>query len=91
MSDSIHPNLQINLDGFFRYLSGKNRSPKTLLAYSTDLRQFLAWVGETDGTVESAGDIDRTHIVEFLASLSERKLTGVSRARKLAAIREFFR
>jgi site-specific recombinase XerD len=48
-------------------------------------------VAETDSTVDTARDIDRAHIVEFLASLSERKLTGVSRARKLAAIREFFR
>jgi integrase/recombinase XerC len=72
-------------------MAGKNRSPKTVLAYSTDLHQFLGWVVENDATVETVADIQRVHIVDFLASLSERKLTGVSRARKLAAIREYCR
>jgi site-specific recombinase XerD len=82
---------QDQLDGFFRSMAGKNRSPKTILAYSTDLGQFLAWVVDNDYTVESVADIQRSHIIDFLAALSERKLTGVSRARKLAALREFFR
>lgn len=70
---------------------GKNRASKTLLAYSTDLRQFLSWIGETYSTVESSAYIDRTHVTDFMASLSDRKLSGVSRGRKLVAIREFFR
>src|SRR3954447_12479739 len=82
---------QDQLDGFFRSMAGKNRSPKTILAYSTDLGQFLAWATDNDVTVESVANIKRAHVIDFLAALSERKLTGISRARKLAAIREFFK
>ena len=91
MFTPLPQHFQNQLDGFFRSMEGKNRSPKTILAYATDLGQFLMWVADNDSTVASVGDIDRTHIIDFMASLSERKLTGVSRARKLAALREFFR
>ncbi len=91
MYTPLPQHFQNQLDGFFRSMEGKNRSPKTILAYATDLGQFLMWVADNDSTVASVGDIDRTHIIDFMASLSERKLTGVSRARKLAALREFFR
>ena len=83
-----HP-FQEQLDAFFRSMAGKNRSPKTILAYSTDLGQFLAWWVDNDVTVECVADIRRAHVIDFLAALSERKLTGVSRARKLAALQEF--
>ena len=91
MTTPLPDYFQTSLDGFFRSMAGKNRSPKTVLAYSTDLHQFLGWVVENDATVESVADIQRVHVIDFLASLSERKLSGVSRARKLAAIREFFK
>ena len=91
MTTPLPDYFQTSLDGFYRSMAGKNRSPKTVLAYSTDLHQFLGWVVENDATVETVADIQRVHIIDFLASLSERKLTGVSRARKLAAIREYFR
>lgn len=91
MTPPLPDYFQTSLDGFYRSMAGKNRSPKTVLAYSTDLQQFLGWVVENDATVESVASIQRVHIIDFLASLSERKLTGVSRARKLAAIREYCR
>ncbi|MEZ4530533.1 MAG: tyrosine-type recombinase/integrase [Thermomicrobiales bacterium] len=91
MTTPLPAYFQTSLDGFYRSMAGKNRSPKTVLAYSTDLQQFLGWVVENDATVETVADIQRVHIIDFLASLSERKLTGVSRARKLAAIREYCR
>jgi site-specific recombinase XerD len=91
MTDSNPTNLQLATDGFMRSLAAKNRSPKTSEAYSTDLRQFLSWVVENDATVDNVAEIDRTRVLDFLAFLGERKLTGVSRARKLAAIREFCR
>jgi site-specific recombinase XerD len=46
---------------------------------------------ENHATADSVADIQRIHIIDFLASLSEPKLTGVRRARKLAAFREFFK
>jgi integrase/recombinase XerD len=39
----------------------------------------------------SPAQVERADITEYLASLAERKLSGVSRARKVAALREYFR
>ena len=50
-------------------MAGKNRSPKTILAYSTDLGQFLVWVIDNDYTVQSVADIQRSHVIDFLAAL----------------------
>ena len=67
-------------------MAGRNRSPETVLAVSTNLLQFVGWVGENDVTVDSVADIQRARIIDFQASLSERKLTGVGRARERGAI-----
>jgi site-specific recombinase XerD len=76
---------------FLRALNGKNRSAATVLAYETDLRQFIRFLEETNVAAVSPASVQRADILEFLAELSQRQVSGVSRARKLAAIREFFR
>jgi site-specific recombinase XerC len=68
MHQPLPQSFQEQLDGFFRSLTGKNRSPKTILAYTTDLGQFLVWIIDNDLTVESVADIQRTHVIDFLAS-----------------------
>jgi len=73
-------------------LQGKNRSAATISAYATDLHQFFTYLAETDITASSVTTVTRRHINEYLSYLAlERGLSGVSRARKLAAIREYFR
>ncbi len=72
MYQSLPQPFQDQLDGFFRSMAGKNRSPQTILAYSTDLGQFLVWAIDNDLTVEAVADIQRGHVIDFLAVLSER-------------------
>ncbi len=94
MTSHPHPptgTLSVEIAGFLTALEGRNRSGATIRAYASDLAQFTAWLTETNGTIATPGDVNRVDVVEFLADLGRRDVTGVSRARKLAAIREFFR
>jgi integrase/recombinase XerC len=74
---------------FIKSLSGRNLSAHTATAYQTDIRQFLTWLSENDMTVGSPTQITRTHILDYLTHLAELGRSGVTRARKLAAIREY--
>jgi len=76
---------------FLDSLSAKNRSHLTIRAYRTDLMQFVAFLTETTISAASSQDITREDVLDFLTELGRRGLSGVARARKLAAIREFFR
>ena len=96
MTDRHQPNhqgmtLQTGLEGFLRALDGKNRSAATVAAYRADVGRFLEWLRATNAVALSPTDVNRLDISEYLSDLAQRKLTGVSRARKLAAIREYFR
>src|SRR5207245_4001473 len=75
----------------FAALDGKNRSGATIDAYRADMDQCIGWLRATNAVADSPADIDKLDISEYLSHLAARKLTGVSRARKLAAIREYFR
>src|SRR6266511_5071513 len=74
-----------------RLLAGKNRSSATVRAYQTDIHQFITWLHENNMVMLSPTQVERADITEYLSFLSERKLSGVSRARKVAALREYFR
>src|SRR5687768_3825922 len=82
---------QDGLASFVRSLEGRNRSPHTIRSYATDISQFLSFLRATDITVHSPADVTRSHVSEFLASLGGEGVLGLTRARKLAAIREYFR
>lgn len=75
---------------FARTLAGQNFSPKTIRAYGDDLSQFAGWLQSVRVDCENPKRLGRTDVEGFLHYLSARSLTGVSRARKLAAIRKFF-
>src|SRR5688500_625831 len=83
--------LEQALAGFLRALQGRNRSSNTLAAYRSDLTQFLDWLGANNATAAAPDQIERADITEYLAYLASQRVSGVSRARKLAAIRELFR
>lgn len=83
--------LEASAAAFLRSLAGRNVSPQTIRAYTTDINQFIAWLRETNGVIESAGEVSRLDVTEYLANLSGRGLSGVTRAHKLAALREYFR
>src|SRR5215208_4302418 len=83
--------LEQALADFLRSLAGKNRSAATARAYQTDIQQFITWLHENNIVAISPAQVQRADVTEYLAFLAERRLSGVSRARKVAALREYFR
>ncbi len=83
--------LPTTIADYTRSLTGRNISPHSITAYTTDLRQFISWIAETDISVTHPDQVTRYHISEYLSFLASKGLTGVTRARKLASIREFFK
>jgi integrase/recombinase XerD len=60
----------------------------TIDAYARDLSEFLAFLAAKG---KSASDCTADHLRGFLAGLARKGLAPTSRARKLSAIRQFFR
>src|SRR5919197_2626197 len=83
--------LEKGLAAFADTLLGKNRSETTVRAYKTDVLQFIAFLHENNVAVTHIGDVRKVDVLEYLAALAKRGLTGVARARKLSALREYFR
>ena len=79
------------LDAFLEAMLGKNRSSATLRAYRTDMGQFLTFLKETNVAITEPGDVGKVDVLAYFASLARKGLTGVARARKISAIREYFR
>jgi site-specific recombinase XerD len=75
-----------DLGGFDNWLTG--RSDATRLAYASDLRAFVEWMGR--GDVTAPGGVDRLHLRRYLASLGTRRLARATVARKAAALRCYF-
>lgn len=78
------------VDTFLKYLQYEKRySPKTLISYKTDLRQFEASLKkEFESTPE---DANYGMIRGWIVSLSEQKLDASSINRKIACLRSFFK
>jgi integrase/recombinase XerC len=77
------------LDAFLEHLRhGRNASPHTVDGYRTDLLQLIAFCGERRAGL---GDVDHALLRAFLHGLSEAHISKSSAARKLAAIRSFFK
>jgi integrase/recombinase XerD len=66
----------------------KGLSANTIQAYRRDVGKFAEFAGKRGLALK---DIERSHIVEFLASLYKRGLDSRSVARHLVTIRNFFR
>jgi tyrosine recombinase XerC len=80
---------------YLRYLQiEKNSSEHTITSYRNDLEQFLKFCSETFNTDEvnvDVNSIDRLTIRLWLGELSEKSFARGSIARKVAAIRSFFK
>jgi site-specific recombinase XerD len=83
--------LEQGLATFLNGLSGKNRSAATIRAYQTDIQQFIAFLHANNVSIQIPADVEKVDIVEYLSALAKRELTGIARARKMSAIREYFR
>ncbi|MGH7229900.1 MAG: tyrosine recombinase XerC [Nitrospiraceae bacterium] len=77
---------------FVTFLSvEQGASRETIRAYQSDLRQFLAYVNSTDSSRIVPEQVDALTIRGYLAWLDKRKGKKSSLARKLAALRSFYR
>ncbi|HXZ43021.1 MAG TPA: tyrosine recombinase XerC [Terriglobales bacterium] len=74
------------IDQFLRSLRERNASPHTIKAYTGDLDNFSAYVGQ-----RSWSGIDHVTVRGFLSHLYERGLSKTSVARSLAAVRSLYR
>lgn len=83
------------LDSFLDHLRvEKNASPLTIEGYQQDIFQFFDFLSEQLGTsIErvNVGDINHLMIRRYLAHLTQLGLARTSIARKLAALRSFFK
>ena len=78
------PTFEQTLARFLLSLAGSNRSQATITAYRTDVQQLVAFLRETNLTMQSPTDVAKADLAEYLAHLGARGLSGVTRARKLA-------
>jgi integrase/recombinase XerC len=79
------------LTEFLRHLSSeKDASPHTLRSYRSDLLEFVRHAGGGDAAVALRG-VDARAVRAHLVRLHERGLDAVTIARKLAALRSWFR
>lgn len=78
------------LDGFIRSLIAKNRTPATLTGYRSDVGGFLSWLCDNTPCGQPQ-DVTRADVTEYLAERGAGGVSGLSRARNLAAIKEYFR
>jgi integrase/recombinase XerC len=67
----------------------KNASRYTVRNYTRDLLEFFAFV--TENKIESLKDVNKLTLRAYLAQLMEQKYAKSSIARKLSAIRSFYR
>ena len=81
------------LDQFIQYLVHQRRySTHTAISYANDIGQFIDFL-ETQFTMDkvSPADVDVDHVREFLGNLLITGMKKSSVARKLSALRAFFR
>ena len=77
---------------YLEYLqSVKNSSPHTVLNYRKDLEQFLAYLSPPGARPPALTGVTHLMIREFVAHLHDHGLKKSSIARKLAALRSFFK
>ena len=80
------------IEKFLQYLRfERNASPHTLRSYGPDLTQFLAYLTPPGGEAVGLTAVDHRLIREFIGYLHDQHLGKASIARKLAALRSFFK
>lgn len=82
-----------HLHDFLKYLDAeRNFSDKTVGAYHTDVAAFIAFVeSRFDSTSFAPTDISKNEIRAYLGQLSRDRLQKKSIARKLSAVKSFFK
>ena len=84
------PSLAGHLQAFLISLDAEcGLATNTIRSYRGDLQDFLGWLGNRKS--QSLADVDVELLTEFLQPLRDRQLATASLARRLSAIRTFFR
>src|SRR5260370_16353853 len=84
--------MKVAIAKYLEYLqSVKNSSPHTILNYRRDLEQFLAYLSPPGARPPALTGVTHLMIREFVAHLHDHGLEKSSIARKLAALRSFFK
>src|SRR6266849_1842768 len=84
--------MKVAIAKYLEYLqSVKNSSPHTILNYRRDLEQFLAYLSPPGARLPALTGVTHSLIREFVAHLHDQGLEKSSIARKLAALRSFFK
>ena len=84
--------MQAAIEQFVKYLQyERNASPYTLAKYRCDIEQFRDFVTPPGEATMPLSQVDHQVIREFVSWLYDRKLQRSSIARKLAALRSFFK
>lgn len=79
------------LQDYLRHIEeGRQLSPHTVAAYRRDLEQFREWLDTQRGPWDW-DEVDRLDLRSYLGHLSRRGLARRTMARKLSAIRTFYR
>jgi tyrosine recombinase XerC len=82
--------MDVYIESFLNYLkTERNASEHTIINYSIDLHEFAGFMGKQK--TKNIADIDYLDIRSFLAALKDRDLSKSTVARKLAALRSFFK
>jgi integrase/recombinase XerC len=80
------------IEKYLQYLqSVRNSSPHTILNYGKDLSQFIAYLSPPGSQPPSLLEVNHTMIREFVGYLHDQGLEKSSIARKLAALRSYFK
>jgi integrase/recombinase XerC len=84
--------MQHAIDGFIQYLRyERNASPATLDNYRCDVEQFRDFLSPPGEPTLPLDQVDHRIVREFVSTLYDRRLEKTSIARKLAALRTFFK
>jgi integrase/recombinase XerC len=84
--------MKASIGKFLEYLrSVRNASPHTISNYGKDLEQFQTYLTPPGTTMPAISRVDHQIIREYIAHLHEIGLEKSSIARKLAALRSFFK
>ena len=84
--------LPLSVQAFLTWLEvQKGMSAATVAAYGRDLAQFEDWIQADGLSLDDPAEINRKMVQRFVASLHREGLAHSSMARKLSALRTFFR
>jgi len=86
--------MQEQIQQFLDYLvAEKGYSHNTLAAYQNDLNQFLVFLQQlpSEQRPDSWNKVTRDHIVSYILDLKEREYASSTVARKVAAVKSFFK